>query len=98
MCVQELRESLWDISDKRKEEDEQERAALMGWLEDHIAILINNHSILIQVTFLFLCKHLAEIIINSCYRLFPLFCVFCTCCLLFRPLCVYGVKAATSSM
>ncbi|XP_038559482.1 LOW QUALITY PROTEIN: sperm flagellar protein 2 [Micropterus salmoides] len=47
--LDELRESLWDISDKRKEEDEQERAALMGWLEDHIAILINNHSILIQV-------------------------------------------------
>lgn len=61
MCVQELCERLWDISDKRKEEDEQERAALgEGWLEDHTAVLINHHSILMQVTFLFLCNHLAE--------------------------------------
>ncbi|XP_072242958.1 sperm flagellar protein 2-like [Leuresthes tenuis] len=49
--LDELREPLWDITDKRKEEDEQERAALMceGWLEDHTAILINHHSILMQV-------------------------------------------------
>lgn len=58
MCVQELCERLWDISDKRKEEDEQERAALMGegWMEDHTAIIVNHHSILMQVTFLFLCN------------------------------------------
>ncbi|XP_034728689.1 sperm flagellar protein 2 isoform X2 [Etheostoma cragini] len=45
--LDELCERLWDISDKRKEEDEQERAALMGngWLEE----LINYHSILMQV-------------------------------------------------
>ncbi|XP_026198060.1 sperm flagellar protein 2 isoform X2 [Anabas testudineus] len=49
--LDELRERLWDISDKRKEQDEQERTALIGngWLEDHIAILINHHSTLIQV-------------------------------------------------
>ncbi|XP_032371507.1 sperm flagellar protein 2 isoform X2 [Etheostoma spectabile] len=45
--LDELCERLWDISDKRKEEDEQERAALMGngWLEE----LVNYHSILMQV-------------------------------------------------
>ncbi|XP_075324953.1 sperm flagellar protein 2-like [Odontesthes bonariensis] len=51
LTLDELREPLWDISDKRKEEDEQERAAIMceGWLEDHTTILINHHSILMQV-------------------------------------------------
>ncbi|XP_054867451.1 sperm flagellar protein 2 isoform X2 [Amphiprion ocellaris] len=46
-----LRERLWDISDKRKEEDEQERDALLydNWLEDHTAVLINHHSALMQV-------------------------------------------------
>ncbi|KAI3372718.1 hypothetical protein L3Q82_023179 [Scortum barcoo] len=48
--LDELCERLWDISDKRKEEDEQERAALSrSWLEEHIAILINHHSVLMQV-------------------------------------------------
>ncbi|KAM7391379.1 hypothetical protein PAMP_022074 [Pampus punctatissimus] len=48
--LDDLRERLWDISDKRKEEDEQERALLVGdgWLEDHTAILINHHSRLMQ--------------------------------------------------
>uniref|UniRef100_A0A3B4THJ8 Sperm flagellar 2 n=1 Tax=Seriola dumerili TaxID=41447 RepID=A0A3B4THJ8_SERDU len=47
-----LRERLWDISDKRKEQDEQERASLMcdGWLEDHTAVLINHHATLTQKT------------------------------------------------
>lgn len=50
--MQELRERLWDITDKRKEQDEQERASLMsdGWLEEHIVVLVNRHSILTQVT------------------------------------------------
>ncbi|XP_023257460.1 sperm flagellar protein 2-like [Seriola lalandi dorsalis] len=49
--LDELRERLWDISDKRKEQDEQERASLMcdGWLEDHTAVLINHHATLTQV-------------------------------------------------
>ncbi|KAK5932266.1 hypothetical protein CgunFtcFv8_003985 [Champsocephalus gunnari] len=49
--LDELRERLWDISDKCKEEDEQEKAALMGdgWLEEHTVILINYHSKLMQV-------------------------------------------------
>ncbi|CAK6950682.1 sperm flagellar protein 2 [Scomber scombrus] len=49
--LDDLRERLWDISDKRKEEDEQERAFLMGdgWLEDHTAVLFNHHSRLMQV-------------------------------------------------
>ncbi|XP_029296259.1 sperm flagellar protein 2 isoform X2 [Cottoperca gobio] len=49
--LDELRERLWDISDKRKEEDDQERAALMGdgWLEEHTAVLVNHHSVLMQV-------------------------------------------------
>lgn len=49
--LDELRERLWDITDKRKEKDEQERASLMsdGWLEEHIVVLVNHHSILTQV-------------------------------------------------
>ncbi|KAM9858603.1 sperm flagellar protein 2 [Aulostomus maculatus] len=49
--LDDLRERLWDISDKRKEGDEREMAALMGngWLEDHTAVLINHHSRLMQV-------------------------------------------------
>uniref|UniRef100_A0A8C4NY60 Calponin-homology (CH) domain-containing protein n=1 Tax=Dicentrarchus labrax TaxID=13489 RepID=A0A8C4NY60_DICLA len=49
--LDELCERLWDMSDKRKEEDEQERDALMGegWLEDHTAVLVNYHSVLMQV-------------------------------------------------
>ncbi|XP_074493462.1 sperm flagellar protein 2 isoform X1 [Sebastes fasciatus] len=49
--LDELRERLWDISDKRKEEDEKEKAALMGdgWLEEHTAVLVNHHSVLVQV-------------------------------------------------
>nr|XP_020449410.1 sperm flagellar protein 2 isoform X3 [Monopterus albus] len=49
--LDELRKRLWDISDKRKEQNKQERTALMcdGWLEDHTAILINHHSTLMQV-------------------------------------------------
>uniref|UniRef100_A0A3Q2V1T2 Sperm flagellar 2 n=1 Tax=Haplochromis burtoni TaxID=8153 RepID=A0A3Q2V1T2_HAPBU len=48
--LDELRERLWDITDKRKEQDEQERASLMsdGWLEEHIVVLVNHHSILTQ--------------------------------------------------
>ncbi|XP_029999221.1 sperm flagellar protein 2 [Sphaeramia orbicularis] len=48
--LDDLRERLWDMSDKRKEEDEQEWAAVMGdgWLEDHTALLINHHSTLTQ--------------------------------------------------
>uniref|UniRef100_A0A3Q4BDX0 Calponin-homology (CH) domain-containing protein n=1 Tax=Mola mola TaxID=94237 RepID=A0A3Q4BDX0_MOLML len=49
--TKELCEHLRDISDQRKEEDEKERDALLGegWLEDHTAILINHHSILLQM-------------------------------------------------
>ncbi|XP_047185286.1 sperm flagellar protein 2 isoform X2 [Scophthalmus maximus] len=49
--LDELRERLWDISDKRKEQDEQERTSVMtnGWLEEHSVILVNHHSILTQV-------------------------------------------------
>ncbi len=50
--VQDLRERLWDICDKRKEEAEQERAGVIddGWLDDHTAVLINHYSALMQVT------------------------------------------------
>ncbi|XP_017267645.1 sperm flagellar protein 2 isoform X2 [Kryptolebias marmoratus] len=49
--LDELRERLWDIIDHRKEENEQERATLTsnGWLEAHTALLLNHHSILIQI-------------------------------------------------
>ncbi|KAI2665003.1 Sperm flagellar protein 2 [Labeo rohita] len=46
-----LRERLWDICDKRKEEAEQERAGVIddGWLDDHTAVLINHYSALMQI-------------------------------------------------
>ncbi|KAK2837810.1 hypothetical protein Q5P01_015022 [Channa striata] len=49
--LDELLERLWDISDKCKEQNEQERDALMydGWLEENIALLVNHHSTLIQM-------------------------------------------------
>uniref|UniRef100_A0A3B5LGY1 EF-hand domain-containing protein n=1 Tax=Xiphophorus couchianus TaxID=32473 RepID=A0A3B5LGY1_9TELE len=45
-----LQERLWDITDKRKEEDQQERSAFMcdGWLEEQSALLINHYSMIIQ--------------------------------------------------
>ncbi|KAG8599083.1 hypothetical protein GDO81_002871, partial [Engystomops pustulosus] len=49
--VDDLRDCLWDICDKRKEEAEQERAEIMGdgWLEDHLGILMNHFFSLMQV-------------------------------------------------
>ncbi|KAM9391454.1 sperm flagellar protein 2 [Pholidichthys leucotaenia] len=49
--LDEVRERLWDIIDKRKEEDEQERETLMksGWLEEHTTVIVNHHSVLMQV-------------------------------------------------
>ncbi|XP_072903942.1 sperm flagellar protein 2 isoform X2 [Hemitrygon akajei] len=46
-----LRECLWDISDKRKEEAERERQNAMGngWLQDHLGIVLNLYSTLMQV-------------------------------------------------
>ncbi|XP_060703096.1 sperm flagellar protein 2 [Hemiscyllium ocellatum] len=46
-----LRERLWDISDTRKEEAERERMNLMGngWLEDHLGLLLNIYTTLMQV-------------------------------------------------
>uniref|UniRef100_A0A087X847 Calponin-homology (CH) domain-containing protein n=1 Tax=Poecilia formosa TaxID=48698 RepID=A0A087X847_POEFO len=48
--LDELQERLWDITDKRKEEDKQERSAFMydGWLEEQSALLINHYSMIIQ--------------------------------------------------
>ncbi|PWA19679.1 hypothetical protein CCH79_00007062, partial [Gambusia affinis] len=49
--LDELQERLWDITDKRKEEDQQERAAFMcdGWLEEQSGLLINHYSMIIQI-------------------------------------------------
>ncbi|XP_068594487.1 sperm flagellar protein 2 [Brachionichthys hirsutus] len=49
--LDELCERLWDITEKRKEEAEQEMAAVMdeGWLEEHTMVFVNHHSILLQV-------------------------------------------------
>ncbi|XP_029685079.1 sperm flagellar protein 2 isoform X3 [Takifugu rubripes] len=48
--LDELCECLWDISNKRKMEDEKEMSAVMGegFLEEHTALLVNNHSMLMQ--------------------------------------------------
>ncbi|XP_056134479.1 sperm flagellar protein 2 [Lampris incognitus] len=49
--LDDLCERLWDICDKRRREDGQERDTIMGngWLEDHISVLINHYSSLMQV-------------------------------------------------
>ncbi|KAM8886989.1 sperm flagellar protein 2 isoform 2-T2 [Spinachia spinachia] len=49
--LDELCERLWDICDKRKEKDEKERDGLMadGWLEECAVLLVNHHSLLLQV-------------------------------------------------
>ncbi|XP_061586232.1 sperm flagellar protein 2-like [Cololabis saira] len=49
--LDELREQLWDITDERREENEQKRAELLcnDWLDEHTFLLINHHSILTQV-------------------------------------------------
>ncbi|XP_076854799.1 sperm flagellar protein 2 isoform X3 [Brachyhypopomus gauderio] len=49
--LNDLKERLWDICDKRKEEAKQERAGVIGdsWLEDHTALLINHYSTLMQI-------------------------------------------------
>lgn len=46
-----LLEQLWDISEKRKEENKLKMAAVMEdeWLLDHTAALLNPHSTLILV-------------------------------------------------
>uniref|UniRef100_A0A673I4P1 Sperm flagellar 2 n=1 Tax=Sinocyclocheilus rhinocerous TaxID=307959 RepID=A0A673I4P1_9TELE len=46
-----LREHLWDICDKHKEEAAQERAGVIddSWLDDHTAVLINHYSALMQI-------------------------------------------------
>ncbi|KAM5192182.1 sperm flagellar protein 2 [Mantella aurantiaca] len=48
--LDDLRDCLWDISDNRKEEAEQERADVMneGWLQDHLGILMNHFFSLMQ--------------------------------------------------
>ncbi|XP_031464294.1 sperm flagellar protein 2 [Phasianus colchicus] len=49
--VTDLRDLLWDICDKRREEAEQERTDIMndGWLRDHKGIAINHFFSLMQV-------------------------------------------------
>lgn len=51
LCLQELCERLWDISETRKEHGDRERDALMhgGRLEDQAVVLVNHHTILTQV-------------------------------------------------
>uniref|UniRef100_A0A3B3WW73 Calponin-homology (CH) domain-containing protein n=1 Tax=Poecilia mexicana TaxID=48701 RepID=A0A3B3WW73_9TELE len=56
--LDELQERLWDITDKRKEEDKQERSAFMydGWLEEQSALLINHYSMIIQMSIVVVIK------------------------------------------
>uniref|UniRef100_A0A3Q2EKU9 Uncharacterized protein n=1 Tax=Cyprinodon variegatus TaxID=28743 RepID=A0A3Q2EKU9_CYPVA len=57
-----LQECLLDLIDKRREEDEQEKKAVMcpQWVEMQVTCLVNNHSMIIQVTCQNLCNCLAE--------------------------------------
>lgn len=80
---------MWDISDKRKEEEEEKAALEKSWLDDHSAVLMNNHSVLMQVTvkslldlnnvcmfahFVFIYQFLRQ-------RIFYSSCVLCACIL-----------------
>lgn len=49
--LDELSERLWSISDRRREENEKERTAVMedGWIQEHCVIITNYHSILTQI-------------------------------------------------
>jgi hypothetical protein len=46
-----LKESLWEMSDRRRDEAEEERKKIMkdGWVEDHITVLLNNYITLMQL-------------------------------------------------
>ena len=49
--IQDLQERLWDISDKKKIEAEEEKQSIVTeqWLEDHIGLLTNHYIQLLQV-------------------------------------------------
>jgi hypothetical protein len=49
--VEDLKEELWSICDKKKEEAERERELIMndGWLTDKLGILTNQYITLMQV-------------------------------------------------
>ena len=49
--VDDLRETLWNICDERKDQAEQERSLIMldGWLDDRLGILSNHYISLMQV-------------------------------------------------
>ena len=51
LCVQDLRDRLWDICDARKEEAEQERLDIINesWLQDSTGIAMNHFFSLMQV-------------------------------------------------
>ena len=70
--VQDLRERLWDMSDKRREEDSQEKNSLVenGWLEDHKAFLINHFATLIQVSLMtkFIISHSQQQVVSFYYK------------------------------
>ncbi|XP_058230542.1 sperm flagellar protein 2 [Hemibagrus wyckioides] len=48
--LEDLRERLWDMCDKRRDEAKQEKAALTedDWLQNHTSVLINHYCTLIQ--------------------------------------------------
>lgn len=49
--VEDLKDQLWNICDKKKEDAEKERESIMndGWLDDKLGFLNNNYITLIQV-------------------------------------------------
>ncbi len=49
--VEDLKEDLWSICDKKKDEAERERESIMndGWLSDKLGILTNHYITLMQV-------------------------------------------------
>jgi hypothetical protein len=50
--VEDLKEDLWSICDKKKDEAERERELIMndGWLSDKLGILTNQYITLMQVS------------------------------------------------
>ena len=49
--AEDLKEALWELSDKRRDESEEERKRIMkdGWIDDHLTILLNNYITLMQI-------------------------------------------------
>ena len=51
VCLQDLKERLWDVCDYRRDEAGKERNSILSnrWLEDHVGLICNQYITLMQV-------------------------------------------------